>query len=489
VSIRERNTGADLARRSTKAQHVYHDPTASFTLPNAKTLEMIPQPDDHDSFPNGFVLACPETLEVQYNVGYDCPIDDFFDASKPGLDTWFWSSFARPIEDAERLQHFHPKGQSDGKLNLLERLPTELIDGIIDILLTNVDENVYAKEAVLCLGLSSPILYPTILSRIHRDYDRSPAPSWIGQKVGFHGLLSHYPSRVAARYKETNVHFTSDHSSWKDGSRPEEYWRHATSYIESHIAPDMPAEQMFAVRRDLSQMYMYPQNEPWVLRNLTTRQYVRSDNLIPPSSVADPFLLLPPPKSRLIKKVWRKCAPRKPTPQDLLVEEHRTKATTEPLTLPQIFLVMTMYSTFNHYLHEFFMSYGPWNAHAFDLIPLSQLPHLTSHADPEWTDVTLPVVSDIGHLRWCIWRASALYARKDEAGFSNDCTNFSWRLSESRRKWNEKLWEDLGLVEEKERQHIERVGPRSEGASTGWSGVTSGGGGGGGGGGADGGCD
>jgi uncharacterized membrane protein YgcG len=463
---------------------------------------MIPQPDDHDSFPGGFCLACPEIAEVQYDVGYNCQIDDFFDTSKPHLDTWLWSSFATPIEGAERVQHFHPEGPLDGKPNLLERLPTELIDGIIDILLTDVDENVYAKEAVLCLGLSSPILYPKVLSRIHRDYDRSPAPSWVGQKVGFHGHLSQYPRKQIAEYSKTNILFKPDHSFcrnpdtpwwslWKSAARPEEYWRHALSYLESHMAPDMRTEQIFAIKKDLSQMYMYPQDQPWVLRNLTTRQYVRSDTLLPPSSVADPTMLLPPPKSRLIKKIWRKFAPRTPTLEDGLVEEHRAKATTEPLTLPQIFLVMIMYSTFNHYLHEFYMSYGPWNAHTFDLVPLS---HLQSEAE-EWTDVTLPVVSDIGNLRWCIWRASALYAREGEAEFGNDCTNFSWRLHVSRRKWREKLWEDLGLTEEGERLERERFGPRSEGTSTGWSGGTGGGGGGrgggggGGGGGADGGCD
>jgi hypothetical protein len=128
---------------------------------------------------------------VQHIADYKCRLYEFFDVPKTSIDTWFWSSFAKPIEGAKRVQHLHPRAQPSGKLFLLERLPTELVDEIIDILLANV-EIVDSKVPVLCLGLSSPVLYTKVLSRIHRDYERSSASSWIGQKVGFHGALSHY---------------------------------------------------------------------------------------------------------------------------------------------------------------------------------------------------------------------------------------------------------------------------------------------------------
>jgi hypothetical protein len=130
---------------------------------------------------------------VQHIADYKCLLQEFFGLPKPSIDTWFWSSSAKPIEGVKRVQHFCPKAQPSGKLFLLERLPTELVDEIIDILLANV-EIVDSKVAMLCLGLSSPVLYPKVLSRIHHDYERSPAPSWIGQDDGFHGALSHYPN-------------------------------------------------------------------------------------------------------------------------------------------------------------------------------------------------------------------------------------------------------------------------------------------------------
>jgi hypothetical protein len=404
---------------------------------------MLPDPNSHDEIFHCFSLECPEIREVQYYVGDDGDIFDLFDSSKPRVDTWFWSSFAKPIEGAERVQHFHPEGPRNGKLNILERLPTELIYEIIDVLLAIFDEDGYTKPAVLCLGLSSPVLYPKVLSHIHRAFNRSPARSWVGQRVGFQGR-TRYPMRVIAKYKKADALLTTSYYSWKDGSRPEEDWHHALLYVEAHLAPNMPAEQLFAVRRDLSQMYKYPQDKPWVLRNLTTRQYMRSDTLVPPANVADKFILLPPPKSRLIDKIWRKIVPRKSTPEERLVKEHRKKARTEPLTLPQIFLLMVWHSTSCRYKHKFYISYGPWNAHTFDIVPLS---HFQSEAE-EWTDVTLPVVSDIGHLRWCIWRARAVYARHREVEYDNAWTDFGSRLEVSRKKWRKKLWEDLRLNEE-----------------------------------------
>jgi hypothetical protein len=127
-----------------------------------------PYSDEYDSFPDGFILACLGIAEVQHITDYKCRLHEFFDLPKTSIDTWFWSSFAKPIEGAKRVQHFQPKAQPSGKPFLLERLPTELVDEIIDILLANV-EIVDSKVAMLCLGLSSPVLYPKVLSGIHRD--------------------------------------------------------------------------------------------------------------------------------------------------------------------------------------------------------------------------------------------------------------------------------------------------------------------------------
>jgi hypothetical protein len=66
---------------------------------------------------------------------------------------------------------------------------------------------------------------------------------------------------------------------------------------------DMLAEQILVIKNDLSQMYMYPQTEPWVLRNLTLRQFVRSVTLRPPASVADDTFV---PRA-----LWKPCLKKK----------------------------------------------------------------------------------------------------------------------------------------------------------------------------------
>jgi hypothetical protein len=92
---------------------------------------------------------------------------------------------------------------------------------------------------------------------------------------------------------------------WKSISRPEEYRRHVVSDLASHVIHDMPAEQILAINNDLSQMYMYPQNESWILRNLTLRSFMRSDTLLPPASVAHDTFEPPVPWKLRMEKLWK----------------------------------------------------------------------------------------------------------------------------------------------------------------------------------------
>jgi hypothetical protein len=68
---------------------------------------------------------------------------------------------------------------------------------------------------------------------------------------------------------------------------------------------DMFAEQILAIKNDLSQMYMYPQTEPWVLRNLTLRNFVRSVTLFRPASVAHETFEPPVPWEPRMKRFWK----------------------------------------------------------------------------------------------------------------------------------------------------------------------------------------
>jgi hypothetical protein len=144
----------------------------------------------------------------------------------------------------------------------------------------------------------------------------------------------------------------------------------------------MPAEQILAINNDLSQMYMYPQNESWILRSVKLRSFMRSDTLLPPASVAHDTFEPPVPWKLRMEKLWKdvtdgwtKVAHRKRLKRER-IESERVRAdqvakAVQLLTLPQIFLVLTMYSARGWpYLVNFHMQRGPWNTHSFDVVPL-----------------------------------------------------------------------------------------------------------------------
>jgi hypothetical protein len=134
----------------------------------------------------------------------------------------------------------------------------------------------------------------------------------------------------------------------------------------------------------------------------------------------------------------------------------------QPLTLPQIFLVLTMYTARGWpYLVNFHMQHGPWNTHSFDIVPLYV--HLgASREDISWQDVSASVAADVGHLRWGVspW-ADLFAARKCETygvSVTSDYHNYEYdfknNLEQSRKIWMGRLWVDLGLgwMEEERRR-------------------------------------
>tara|TARA_R110002003_G_scaffold125_8_gene11436 strand:+ start:2463 stop:2738 length:276 start_codon:yes stop_codon:yes gene_type:complete len=67
------------------------------------------------------------------------------------------NSFAESVAHGKRTQHFQPKSRPGGKLSPLERLPSELIEEIIDALLDDMEDYTLSMLAV---GISSHVLYP-----------------------------------------------------------------------------------------------------------------------------------------------------------------------------------------------------------------------------------------------------------------------------------------------------------------------------------------
>jgi uncharacterized membrane protein YgcG len=167
------------------------------------------------------------------------------------------------------------------------------------------------------------------------------------------------------------------------------------------------------------------------------------------------------------------------------IESERVRAdqvakAVQPFTLPQIFLVLTMYSARGWpYLVDFQMECGPWNTHSFDVDPLSV--HLSqsredAREDIIWQDVSAAVAADVGHLRWSVRRWADLYAagKCETYGVSvtSDYYNYQYdiknNLEQSRKIWMGRLWVDLGLGwMEEERRAIEKEEREKRGGAEG----------------------
>jgi hypothetical protein len=380
----------------------------------------------NDRLPESYVLVCPERSQVQYPSDTQCSLHDFFQ-SQVGDHAWFWNSFATPIQDAQRIQKFHPKVRRDGKRSLLESLPGELIDELIDRLLEPVAEETCTKlftVSILALGLSSPILYPRVLSRIHKEYTEQAPESWAGKRVGFHGTESFIPDKHQMQYLNVSVSAYTSGIRWfswpRANAEPEMFWHTAIASVHQ-TWPEIDEKSWQAISQDVSQIYMYPQNRTWVLRNLDTKQFVRSDNLTPPSKITLGKLHLRRPNQSPFKRLWNMVRPTRQPSQ-------------APLTLAQIFIILTACTTTSngHEIDHLFQN-GPWTAHAFDLVTLEE--HIASGEDG-WSDVSPLAVADIGHLRWCVqqcmlWDEGRVTRKLDSATLI-----FYGRIQHQRRQWH-----------------------------------------------------
>jgi hypothetical protein len=247
-------------------------------------------------------------------------------------------------------------------------------------------------------------------------------------------------------------------------TQPESEWR---KILHGPKFDGLLEQEQVETEKDLSQMYMYPQDRVWVLRNLTTRQLVRSDQLDEPENAAPDWDFNTPPMQdvrerrarlpplrRFLRSNWNgvnaKKAKKKVTqqPQNL-----------QPLTLANIFLLLTCSAQENRsgstYYTEFLdlSQNGAWAGCVFDLVTLSS--HLSQHSSSSdtahtWSDISTAVVADICNLCFCI-RAGQPSSVYDRFQFpygpqtAEYCTSYwseYWRKVEKTRKrhhaWIEK---------------------------------------------------
>ena len=359
------------------------------------------------AFPDCYLLVSHETNEAQHLRQYNCTLHDFFKTPEPEDEIWFWNSFAEPVKEVSRTQRLYADFHVSNMLSPLERLPVELIEHILDSLIDAYDIPWKRRHTVLALGLSSPVLYSVILAYIHRDHARRITTSWTGKRVGFHGEYSFLSPQHMLAYSNvgsSRVPLRVGNVEWQEANlQPGMEWRIAITEVRKKWK-ELNHKGWQDLEKDISQAYKHPQDRVWVLRNLTTRQIVRSDKLAPPASVIAPEAInaLEANVSRRVlykdklRSLWRNFrGSSKP----------RVLA---PLSLAQILLVLTADTDAQNIPRlekKFEFQHGVWASHTFDVVTLDEHVHSLTMSDERWTNVSAPVTADVGHLRWCIQQA------------------------------------------------------------------------------------
>lgn len=283
-----------------------------------------------------------------------------------------WSKLVSPTNLGLKYPCFQAQQQT-GKLSALECLPPELITLILDELLLE-------KRDIVSLGLASTTLWMHILRHVWRDVSREMAPL-AGVEIACIG--SHVVDLPNGFVKENLVAPTV---SICDCDRTSEAakinWAAVSTYtpiepsagdawraaLEAHHASDanIPVVTFRRLRSELastcSTSRCCPRGTPWVLRNLTTKEYVRCRP--PRAAPAKSRAYVDHPDVRLsiddvlLKCIsWTRAAPSKWDKESL-------------------------------YLHH-----GMWAGHCFDIVPLRQQSKL--NVNDEWKDRTYEVVREM----------------------------------------------------------------------------------------------
>lgn len=361
--------------------------------------------DCPDYFPQRYGLLCREIAQFQYPCPFDNELSNFFKEPRPSwLDPgfWLWSTFAKPVDGTHQLQKYHPT--PGAKPAAIERLPNELLDMILDFLEDKKDR--------LALGLTSAIIWRLVLYRVHQEHESS-AGMWAGKEVTFQGfqdytglspaqlshqnwLMTFYDRVVTIVQRQLTSTAVQD---WMEVVYQAKSW--------SGISP----EGWDDIEKDLSPS-MYPQDRTWLLRNLTTSEYIRSDKLQPaaPQHLAYEHQSKNPHKSSKILNILRQGVVfawnrgKKPEKTKNLLADIPFDIT--PLTFAQIFLVLTCQTrTAPRPEYAFHFQEGRWSGHRFDIVTIDTHTITTNASD--WADVTELAVDDVANLRYWVQQLDA----------------------------------------------------------------------------------
>ncbi|KAK7178644.1 WD domain protein [Paraphaeosphaeria sporulosa] len=378
-----------------------------------------PVPTRGLNFPGSFFLLSHEADEFQCPTPSNAGLMQMFPKESPptwiGSAPWLWTTFARPVAEAQFSQSYLPK-QSKA-LAPIERLPNELLDQV----LTYIQDE---ERDVLAWGLSSNVIWAYVLRLIHKQNERFVG-LWSCKEVGFYGYIPTSDDDVfqcrsvwdrrpamtnAPDFLET---YNVDERRLSDVTiTAAQRWTEvldAAKFLSRSQAPGWAVikdADWRKIERDLF-FRAYPQSRTWVLRNLTTSEFIRSDKLTPSarksSDSARPKL---PSRSSTFIKMLKPFASDKKTgkdkaPESLAPGPSDDAFSTSPLTFAQLLLTLTAHSDLpSHHELVFAFHDGRWRGHCFDLVPLSS--HLSETKEADWADVSELAVDDVANLRYWV---------------------------------------------------------------------------------------
>jgi hypothetical protein len=201
----------------------------------------------------------------------------------PKIDSVVWGKLARPVIASATIEPQHkcsgtPKNSE--RLSFLEKLSNELLDMIFEHLATE-------KKNMVALGLSSQFLWQVVLHRIHAGYIKSAAP-WAGKMIAFQGS---YSTDLPEAFTENGLAESITGKSWFGNmcAARRFFWAHSegspvTPYVDekdwleaarSHrLSSAIPETCWWTIEEELGCSYLFPKDQEWLLRNLTTREII-----------------------------------------------------------------------------------------------------------------------------------------------------------------------------------------------------------------------
>lgn len=384
-------------------------------------------PPFRQHFPSSYGLACYE-LDVSYQL-YErkTTIHGFFHKCNERDETWFWNMFAKPVEGAVQRQQLFGGRRLGRARSSLERLPTELIDHIIDSLVDEYSIPWKTRHDVLALGLSSLYLYPIVVAYIQRGQaQQRPASFFAMKKVGFYDVSCTKSMRELYHIQNRSP-FEGRVSSYCFPSLPDQQWSQSIAEIRKNWNV-LNERQWVQLENDVSNMHLYPQDRVWVLRNFTTRQIVRSDALTPPAGIVpkEAVLAKATPKQNWVQRLLKVSE----TFRGSAADESPSFSEHLAPTLAQVFLIRVVRASVDTMLPsdlKLNFQHGIWAGHAFDVVTLDED---AADTEGQWADVSALAAADVGHLRWCVGQAEiAKTWPEHEEKFWDDII---WR---GRQKW------------------------------------------------------